>query len=117
MRAQYTSRAAQLYRQQLEKDAAKLTALPKPEALDQGAPAAAPLPAAPAAPAAAPPAVHNGDVAPAAPALPNGDAGPEAAAAYDAGLENGAAPAAASTAPGAPCASLLSSSSSPSLNL
>ena len=33
-RAQYTSRAAQLYRQQLDKDAAKLTALPKPEALD-----------------------------------------------------------------------------------
>lgn len=64
---QYTSRAAQLYRQQLEKDAAKLTAVPKPEALGDSAPAAAPeQPAANgsvAAAAAPPPADNNGSLA------------------------------------------------------
>ena len=67
---QYTSRAAQLYRQQLEKDAAKLTAVPKPEALVDPAPSA--QPAAPeraaangsaAADAAPPPAENNGSLA------------------------------------------------------
>ncbi|EIE19297.1 ArfGap-domain-containing protein, partial [Coccomyxa subellipsoidea C-169] len=41
----YTSRAAQLYRQQLAKDAAKLSAVPKPNAISDSAPA--PPPAAP----------------------------------------------------------------------
>ncbi|BDA43782.1 probable ADP-ribosylation factor GTPase-activating protein [Coccomyxa sp. Obi] len=64
----YTSRAAQLYRQQLEKDAAKLTAVPKPEALGDSAPAAQPAaterPAANGSAAAVPPlAENNGSLA------------------------------------------------------
>lgn len=88
MCAQYTSRAAQLYRAQLEKDAAKLSALPKPEALDAAAPAAAAA-AAPA-PAPGPTAVANSGAPAAEAVVQNGDA--EAA---HAGLENGAAAAAA----------------------
>lgn len=71
---QYTSQAAQRYRQQLEKDCAKLTALPKPESLADGstsmpnpgpptstaAPASTDLTAAPLAAAAAPAAASNG---------------------------------------------------------
>lgn len=93
--AQYTSRAAQLYRQQLEKDATKLSVLPKPEAVGDAPPAAAaplqpppepvsePAPAAglafPNGGAAAPPA-ENGSLAAAAEAPPAPAAGAHLAA-------------------------------------
>lgn len=74
---QYTSQAAQRYRQQLEKDAAKLSALPKPEAL-LDAPAPVANPAAPTS-TAAPPST-SATAAPlaaaAAPASSNGRAVP-----------------------------------------
>ncbi len=63
---QYTSRAAQLYRQQLAKDAAKLSAVPKPNAISDSAPApppAAPEPASNGAAAAAPAPAENGNAA------------------------------------------------------
>ena len=75
---QYTSQAAQRYRQQLEKDAAKLSALPKPEAL-LDAPAPVANPAVPTSNAAPP--STSATTAPlaaaAAPASSNGRAVPE----------------------------------------
>lgn len=75
---QYTSQAAQRYRQQLEKDAAKLSALPKPEAL-LDAPAPVANPAAPTSNAVPP--STSATTAPlaaaAAPASSNGRAVPE----------------------------------------
>lgn len=75
---QYSSQAAQRYKQQLEKDAAKLNAVPKPESLvdapnpvpNPNAPSPTALPAstdataAPLAAAAAPAAAANGKAAP-----------------------------------------------------
>jgi len=62
---QYSSQAAQRYKQQLEKDAAKLNAVPNPNAPSPTAlPASTDATAAPLAAAAAPAAAANGKVAP-----------------------------------------------------
>lgn len=60
---QYTSRAAQLYRQQLTKDSAKLTALAAADAVSDSAPLPAPEPAASNGAAAAPAPAENGSAA------------------------------------------------------
>ena len=85
---QYTSQAAQRYKQQLEKDAAKLSVLPMPEALAE-APNPVPAPDAPTS-AAAPPSTSGTAAslaaasAPAAAAASNGQAAPEANGALEA---------------------------------
>ncbi|CAK0782048.1 hypothetical protein CVIRNUC_005538 [Coccomyxa viridis] len=84
----YTSQAAQRYKQQLEKDAAKLSVLPKPEALAE-APNPVPAPNAPTS-AAAPPSTSGtaaplaAAAAPAAGPASNGQAAPEANGALEA---------------------------------
>lgn len=60
---QYTSRAAQLYRQQLTKDSAKLTALAAADAVSESVPLPALEPAASNGAAAAPPPAENGSAA------------------------------------------------------
>ena len=85
---QYTSQAAQRYKQQLEKDAAKLSVLPKPEALAEAADPV-PEPDAPTSTAAAPStsgtaASLASAAAPAAAAASNGQAAPEANGALEA---------------------------------